>query len=191
MVFYYCYGSATGNQNSGPGYEDIIRGLCYRLTWTDGGEIAQPAKDFYQQCESEHDRKPYIKRWEQLLEKLIIYNKIQRGNRLLFIVDALDECSVKADRRKFLKFVLAMEQHGLYLILSSRPHTEVEEIFTKSIIRYSVVTAEAKRDMEAFIDDQIAQIQTDPSHSTSVFRESTKAFSFCIAEKIQLNFYLR
>ncbi|KAI4599390.1 hypothetical protein KJ359_001832 [Pestalotiopsis sp. 9143b] len=62
-----------------------------------------------------------------------------------------------------------MEQHGLYLILSSRPHTEVEEIFTKSIIRYSVVTAEAKRDMEAFIDDQIAQIQTDPSHSTSVF----------------------
>ncbi|ETS75369.1 hypothetical protein PFICI_12313 [Pestalotiopsis fici W106-1] len=168
VVFYYCYGSATEKQNQGPSYEEIIRGLCRRLAWNDGGEIAQPAKEFYQQCTSLDDQKPHTNRWEQLLRDLIIHSK----ERILFIIDALDECSAKADRRKFLKFVRDMQQHGVYMILSSRPHAEVDEYFKTSTIRYSVVTTEAKADMEVFINDEISRIRTDPSHSQSAFLEN-------------------
>lgn len=165
VAFYYCSGSKTENQLHGPTHEDIIRGLCHRLAWNESGHIAQSAKTFYQQCCTEHDQKPHTKRWENLLKDLITERK---DCRTLFIVDGIDECSDKAERRKFLRFVLEVQNDGVYLILSSRPQVEVDEYLSKSIIRYGVVTQEAKKDMKDFIAEQFAKIRDDPSNLKNV-----------------------
>ncbi|KAI0144928.1 hypothetical protein BJ166DRAFT_502832 [Pestalotiopsis sp. NC0098] len=130
------------NQRRGPKYEEVIRGLCHRLAWNDDGTIAEPAKTLHGLYHSGHNWGPHEKVWEGLLRDLII----QSRNRTLFIIDALDECS-------------------------TRRQTEVEAIFQNTINRYSVVTTEAKKDMEAFLDIEITKIQVDPSHATSIFHE--------------------
>lgn len=168
-VFYYCNASATENQRRGPSYEEVIRGLCSKLAWNEAGELASSAKEFYQRCNSENEKAPHTKRWEQLLRDII--NQID--DRILIIIDALDECSSREDERKFLDFVRSM-QHKLYMLLSSRPQVEVAKYMGPPIIKCSVVADGAEEDMNQFIKKQIDEKKVDQTHSQSIIRKLTR-----------------
>ena len=88
VVHYYCHQTTVGSELKAPGYETVIRALCYRLAWNRDGSLAKPATDLYDKTQLEPDRRTTESEWETLLNTLIESSPTP----IVLIIDALDEC---------------------------------------------------------------------------------------------------
>ncbi|QGA20938.1 hypothetical protein EYB26_008648 [Talaromyces marneffei] len=168
FVRYYCYSSKTGKESKSPGYETIIRALCYRLAWNRDGSVAEPAIDLHDQAKQGQDS-PSTKTWETLLKSLITSS----STPIVFVIDALDECKTQYDYIRLLKFLSGLLQTsvGLHCLISSQSHMRVGDYFHGSVQMFDVVQPRTEEDMRRFIKDQIESKREDPQWKKSIFFE--------------------
>lgn len=156
FIRYYCFASHTGNETKAPQYETILRALCARLAWKRDGSVDKHAADRHTEFKKNPDTSPNDTTWEVLLTELIAASKTP----IVFVIDALDECQTLQDCNKLLDFMYRLRSKGMasgpYCMFSSLPHIKVEDYFENSIQILDAVQPIANKDMERFIDDQIA-----------------------------------
>lgn len=166
FVYYYCYSSKTGKESKSPGYETVIRALCYRLAWNGDGSLAKPATDLYDRVKLDPDGTPNVREWETLLKSLIESSPTP----IVLVIDALDECETRNDYQKLLIFLGGLEtQTRLHCLISSQSHIAVKDYFSCFVQLFDVVQPEAEEDMTRFIEDQIEAKTKDPRWAKSKF----------------------
>ncbi|KAI0843319.1 hypothetical protein F5Y06DRAFT_254644 [Hypoxylon sp. FL0890] len=166
FVRYYCSGSKTGENSKGPGYEIMLRALCYRLAWNGDGDVARVAKDRYDQFQLP-DAEPTPETWEALLKDLVASS----STPIVFVIDALDECKNAYDYKKFLKFLHEMPwtTGGPYCLISSRPHVPIGEYFDGSVQIFDARQPQTDQDMKCFIETQVALKRDNVIWRNSIF----------------------
>lgn len=94
--------------------------------------------------------------WEQLLRDLIV-SRSSNSIKIVFVVDALDECETMGDYVDLLKFLTDLPPHqdGPFFLVSSRPHVPVWRYFDRSVHTFDVVQDETTNEMQMFIQNQI------------------------------------
>lgn len=91
--------------------------------------------------------------WEQLLRDLIASSSI----KIVFVLDALDECEPLGDYIELLEFLtnLPPQQNGPFLLVSSQPHVPVWRYFDRLVHTFEIVQDETTNEMQTFIENQI------------------------------------
>ncbi|KAJ8124011.1 hypothetical protein ONZ43_g172 [Nemania bipapillata] len=143
----------TSKESKAPNHETMIRALCCRLAWNSDGSVAKDAREVYDTKREDREASFTVKStWEPLLEKLVDASK----SKVVFVIDALDECIETGESRKFLEFVqgLSKKPKGPYFLISSLPHVLVGKYFGSSV-EFEAVHSGAESDMKKFISDQI------------------------------------
>ncbi|KAI1743019.1 hypothetical protein F4680DRAFT_410812 [Xylaria scruposa] len=165
FVPYYCYASGTNKESKAPKHETIVRALCYRLAWNDNGSIAKPTRDLFEAARDIDASFTVKSTWEPLLKDLIAYSK----KKVVFVIDALDECESPKQYNLFLEFLrrLPNTPQGPYCLISARPHVQVRDYFN-SLIQLDAANEMAKQDMKIFIKDQIDS-QNNGTGAKSIF----------------------
>ncbi|KAI1131123.1 ankyrin repeat-containing domain protein [Nemania abortiva] len=153
LVPYYCYASGTSKESKAPKHETIVRALCRRLAWNSDGNVAEHAREVYDMKTMDAEESLSVKKtWGPLLEKLVDSSK----SKIIFMIDALDECMNAGQYRGFLRFLggLSKKPEGPYCLISSRPHVPVGTYFNSSL-QFEAIHADADSDMRKFITSEI------------------------------------
>lgn len=173
LIHYYC--DASKAQETAPDYETIIRALCCRLAWCNDGRLAEPAFKLHGEYDPKYvrpDSKPTINEWEVFLHDLIASQR----SRIIFVIDALDECRSLSDCRKLLGFLAALRSKPCcpYIFLSSRKHLPVADYFKFDLemvdLSDNIKLPQVQADITSLIDHTISSKEHDPAWERSIFR---------------------
>jgi hypothetical protein len=94
-----------------------------------------------------------LKNWQVLLGDLVdLYP------RVIFVVDALDECSEDGEAANFLQFMSKFleERQNVTLFCSSRHHILVNNFFKDGLLTVNAASVRGEVDMENFINGKLA-----------------------------------
>lgn len=154
IIPYFCTASKDGLKR--PNYETIIRSLAQKLSWKPDYTVAQLALTMHNDFTTGTQPLVPRPRWEKLLEDLI--SEIPKESVVVFLVDALDECSSEDDYGKFLEFMSKMVQKfaNIQILLSSRQHINVQRYYKESLLYdVEVLPERTEPDMERHIAGEI------------------------------------
>jgi hypothetical protein len=114
--------------------------------------VAPCADRFYQKFSTERSN-PVLKNWKDLLGELV-----DSHPRVIFVIDALDECSDDGQAANFLQFMSKFfeSRQNVDLFCSSRHHILVDNFFKDGLLTVNAASDRGKDDMENFINGKIA-----------------------------------
>lgn len=177
FIHYYCDASKAPGTPP-PDYETIIRALCCRLAWCNDGRLAEPAFKLHGEYNPKYarpDSKPTINEWKALLHDLIA-SSVDRGSRIIFVIDALDEYRSLSDCRQLLGFLADLRSKPWcpYIFLSSRKHVPVANYFDSELemvdLSDNIKLPQVQADIKSVIDHTISLKEHDPAWKRSIFR---------------------
>ncbi|KAH8637878.1 hypothetical protein IG631_05648 [Alternaria alternata] len=166
VISYFC--SARGTKR--PDCETVIRSLIRKLSWKSDYSVSESARSLYIKCTKGLKNDLSTKDWQRALIDVI--QEYGKTARIVFLVDALDEL---ADIEQWVDLLrctreVTNECHNVYLIYTSHIQVVVDDYFDKSILlQYEVKQSDTKKDMENFIDKEIAFRSLDPGSRSSIF----------------------
>lgn len=114
---------------------------------------------------------------EPLLQDLIAFGSA----RIVFVLDALDECESVDHYMRLLEFLHNLPRgiNGPYVLVSSQPHVPVGTYFDDSVTTFDVVQPETRNDMKNFIENQIIAKGAQVRWRKSIFCKSCPRPHLC------------
>jgi hypothetical protein len=171
VVPYFCYASGSSQRAD---CETIIRALIWHLSLLPDATLAPQMGTEYNLAQNRKSLSLSVRSWKNLFLSLI---GSRECDRLVFVVDALDECLTNADGDEFLRFManeVMTRFPNVYLLVSSQKHVPVEEVFPASVLyKIEVNSTATKNDMINFIDGEIERRRVYSTGSIFCKREAS------------------
>lgn len=155
IIPYFCYAKAASQR---PNYETILRALLWHLSLLPNGRLATKAREEYNLAPSRKSDKIHISSWEKLF--LSVLDSYSARDQLVFVIDALDECTDSGEADKFLRFMAnkVLIRSNVHLLCASQMHITVDRYFPADRLSNIEMTLAATRhDMEKFVDEEISR----------------------------------
>ena len=155
LLPYFCYAKAASQR---PNYETILRGLLWHLSLLPNGRLAPKAREEYNLAPSRKSGQIHISSWEKLF--LSVLDSYSERDQLVFVIDALDECTDSSEADKFLRFMAnkVLIRSNVHLLCASQMHITVDRYFPADRLSNIEMTLAATRhDMEKFVDGEISR----------------------------------
>ncbi|KAI0180788.1 hypothetical protein GGR52DRAFT_521662 [Hypoxylon sp. FL1284] len=171
IIPYFCDASNAASKR--PDYEPIIRSMASRLSLLPSIDIdanTLTMHDGYTSARG-HDRNPVLENWEDLLRNLI-ESMHSKGYRIMFLVDALDECN-EIDHNRLLKLMgeITKKYPNIRLLCTSHYQVIGSDYISSDIVQNFEVTKEqTKYEIKSFIVGEIDRRKGDAIGS--IFRTS-------------------
>jgi hypothetical protein len=190
VVPYFCTISAASHM--GAGYDFLLRGLVSHLALLPDFRLSPSVARLYGQATSseQYNSTIVVARWESLLTEMV--EESADYEHIIFVVDALDECSEGKNfsaAEDFFYFMLTLmkEHSNVSVLCSSHSWTAVGQRafpFWKTLIQTLDVKAEVTfSEMQLFIQAEIARRRRPDNRSVFCKSSLTKRVMFRMTDE--------
>ncbi|KAF7977627.1 hypothetical protein HWV62_3028 [Athelia sp. TMB] len=133
-------------------YNAFARSIISQLSDRCGDRIPTVLEELYSKCNSGY-RQPLEVQLESTLARII-----ENFHSTYIIIDALDECTEKADILKWIHSVASKTSRYIHLMLASRPDPDIEHALASlpNLKKVAVAAESTVADINTYIDAELA-----------------------------------